>query len=56
MNPDANNTKLRAWLWDTSEKITGIKFPYQTLKPDDYNNNNAYKNRNTILKKSLFDK
>lgn len=54
-NPDAENPELRTWLWEESEKITGIELPAMTPKMEDkHNNNNMYKAKNAILKKSLL--
>ncbi|KAG4067512.1 hypothetical protein HA402_005284 [Bradysia odoriphaga] len=47
-NPDANNSELRSWFWDYSEKVTGIEFPKNTWIPDEYNLN-ARKKREAIL-------
>ncbi|KAJ6641365.1 Retinol dehydrogenase 11 [Pseudolycoriella hygida] len=39
VNPDADDPELRSWLWDYSEKITGIGFP-----TDDWYLDDSYKN------------
>lgn len=53
-NPDALNPVLRSWFWDYSERVTGVKFPKNSLKECEYSSDRRKKREDILNQSGLY--